>query len=477
MLFGLNERLEQALKDYHDDEDSEWSEVMSLITDSVAVGDLWQVPVDAIPEDMNETDYEEGLLLSRFPACVKKTIRTSRDESLFCAFTSPGKVSTGDLEDPVMSVAYPARDVLSEFADAEIGDGFVINPWSDRFKLSRNEVKKVLDLAGKIPRERVREMKSYRIDPKAVIDTNEILAEWNGEWSDDGKQEKWKLKAYPIMADGRILLLFEMRDEVYAGGYDSLHVDHSISHYRVLEYQLENGELKQIGKYRFNAQDAHVGTVYLYEGKLNASISYEGSSAYSILPMVPTNDEGQFKIYGNVQAVTTNSKHDVIVAYKRNLYDKSRLPLMVFSEDGEAIKRHHDDYAIACTDVTLDREENIWFHMFPSACIKVLNNKEDRVESHSVALQGFGGIAISSDQSKLFVTFSQYESGSVFYVLTRDENGDYVNPIRFEFLPEMKDGKPKGIVDYDIYGYASTMKSWVILNADGKLYLYDIDDC
>ena len=51
------------------------------------------------------------------------------------------------------------------------------------------------------------------------------------------------------------------------------------------------------------------------------------------------------------------------------------------------------------------------------------------------------------------------------------------NRIRFEFSPEMKDGKPKTVRDYDVYGHGSTMKSWVLLNADGKLYLYDIDDC
>ncbi len=28
-----------------------------------------------------------------------------------------------------------------------------------------------------------------------------------------------------------------------------------------------------------------------------------------------------------------------------------------------------------------------------------------------------------------------------------------------------------------VFGQPSTMKSWVLLNADGVLYLYDIDDC
>ena len=98
------------------------------------------------------------------------------------------------------------------------------------------------------------------------------------------------------------------------------------------------------------------------------------------------------------------------------------------------------------------------------------------IGSHRVALQGFDGMALSSDRSRLFVEFSEYEGGSIFYILTRDENGDYTKPVRFEFLPETVEGKPKEVRDYDVYGCSSTMKSWVILNADGKLSLYDIDD-
>ncbi len=479
MLVGLTEKLERALSAFFDDEeDTDWADVMTLITDSVAAGDLWQVPVDAMPDGMNETDYEDGRVLEKFPTCVKKTIGTSRNEELFCAFTSPERVSAGGSENPVLSIPYPAKNLLEEFIFSETSDGFVINPWSDDFKLTKDEAKKVLELAKKVPEERIRGMRSYRIEPRAIIDTNQILADWKGNWDDnDDRQEKWELIAYPIMADGRVLLLFEMKDEIYAGKYDSFHASHTISHYRVLEYQYENGEMKQIGKYRFQGQDSHVGTVYLYDGKLNASISLSGRESYSILPMVPTNDDGQFKIYENIRTLITNSQHDIIVAYDRNLHDKYRLPLMVFSEDGEVTKRYHDEFALACSEINLDEEENIWFHMYPSSTVDVLNTKNTRVDSYPVALQGFDGMAISSDKSKLFVEFSEYKGGSMFYILTRDETGGFVKPIRFEFLPEMKDGKPKDIGEYDVYGHGSTMKSWVILNADGKLYLFNIDDC
>ena len=478
MLNGLNEKLEQALVGFADEKDNTgWADVMTVITDSVAAGDLWQVPVDVMPDGTNETDYEDGHVLSKLPGLVKKTIANKRDETWFCAFTSPEKVTLDSSSEPVMTVAYPAGELLAEFALSESGDGFLINPWSDSFMLDREIAKKVLELAQKVPEERIRAQRAYRLEPKAVIDTNAILAEWADGWEDGGKEEKWELKAYPIMADGRILLLFEMKDEVYDGKEGSFHAAHVVTHCRVLEYRLGDNGPEQIGKYRFNAQDAHVATVYLYDGKLNAAISPEGNEYYEILPMVPTNDEGQFMIYENVRTMIVNSRSKVIVGYERNLLDKSGLPLMVFSETGETVWRYHDEDVLACSELNLDADENIWFHLYPSETVEVLNIQDHRIESHPVSLQGFDGMALSTNRSKLFVEFDEHEGGSLFYVMTREEDGSYGKPIRFEFSPEMKDGKPKTVRDYDVYGHGSTMKSWVLLNADGKLYLYDIDDC
>ena len=36
---------------------------------------------------------------------------------------------------------------------------------------------------------------------------------------------------------------------------------------------------------------------------------------------------------------------------------------------------------IACSELTLDQEENIWFHMFPSETIDMLDTKNDRIAS------------------------------------------------------------------------------------------------
>ena len=133
--------------------------------------------------------------------------------------------------------------------------------------------------------------------------------------------------------------------------------------------------------------------------------------------------------------------------------------------------------ALACLDVNLDSKERVWFHMYPSATLDMLDQDTKRIETHKVALQGFRSFALSTDRSKLYTAFTEYEGGSSHFVMTADVNGDYVNPIRFEFLPEGKDGSILETKDCTVFGQPSTMKSWVLLNADGVLYLYDIDDC
>ena len=476
MLKGLNEKLEKILRDYCEDESTtEWKDVMFVMTHSVAAGDMWHVPVEMIPEGMNETDYADGQLLGNLPMFVKRTIINDGNER-YCAFTSSERVRTGDSKDPVMTVAYPSNVFLEEIARDDNINGFVLNPWSDDLTLDAETVNSLLRIAARVPEDYLRGYRAYQIEPKAIIDTEKILEEWGGGWDDQcDKEEKWELKSYPIMADGRILLLFEMRDELYTEK-SLTEATHRFSHYRVLEYKLEDGNLNQIGKYRFMAQDAHVGTVYLYDGRLNAAICPMDGETYSILPMVPKNDDGQFEIFENVRTMLTDSKREVIVAYKRNLLDKTRLPLLVFDEDGKIRSRYRNDYAHACADVNIDCEENIWLHMFPSSSVVMLDRTSNSVETHRVELQDFDTMALNDDRSKLFVAFCEHEGGASFYVMTRDENGDYGKPIRFEFLPETENDKKKEIAEYDDYGHPSAMKSWVLIKGNAKLYLYDMND-
>ena len=90
----------------------------------------------------------------------------------------------------------------------------------------------------------------YYIEPKAVIDTNEILEAWREGWHDeDGKKEPWELVTYPIMPNGHILLLFKMKGKIYGGRVPDLKEIHSITFFRVLELGVENGKAEILNKY------------------------------------------------------------------------------------------------------------------------------------------------------------------------------------------------------------------------------------
>ena len=479
MIVGVNEKLEKMMFSYQGkDDEVEFDDVMNCVVECVAAGDLWHVPVEAMEDGMNETDFKDGWILEKIPALYKKTIGNKNNEELFCAFTSESTIKMEDTKGAFITVKYPVKDLLYELVTAEECPGLVINPWSDSFFISRENAQKVLDYAEDITSEGVLDLLTYRIEPKAVIDTNKILNDWKENWHDEeGKEETWELVSYPIMADGRVLLLFEMRDEIYGGSYDTFRTIHTHSHYRVLEYQMDNGELKLKNRYRFKAQDAHVGTVFLYGDILRAAISVNGKESYKILTMVPIDDDSQFSIYGAIETVISKSNGDVIVAYNKNLRDQARFPVMVFDRDGEVKQKYRDEWALSCSDVNIDKDEEVWFYMCPSATVNKLDSASKSVESHKVELQGFDAFALSSDNSKLFVHFSEYGGGSVQYIMTVDKNGSYVNPIRFDFRPEDADGNVLEVNDCDVFGRASTEKSCVILNADGKLYLYDIDDC
>ncbi len=105
MIVGQNEKLETVLKLMADNESPvDRDDVLTVIVNSVAVGDIWTVPVDPLDDDTEAEDYPEGMLLEKIPVFVKKTLVTGKDKRFFCAFTSTEKIETDGAELPVMSV-------------------------------------------------------------------------------------------------------------------------------------------------------------------------------------------------------------------------------------------------------------------------------------------------------------------------------------------------------------------------------------
>ena len=478
MIVGYNEKLEDILRAFQDkDNDVDWADVMTAIVNSVAAGDDWYIPVEMMQEGMNETDYEEGWILDHIPGLIKRTIGTKTGKELMCAFTSPDKFSAVHQEE-VMSVRYPAKRLLTEFSQWDSIDGLMLNPWSDDFVIDQEEAEKALAFASDISDRRKQSFRSYRLEPKAVIDTNAILRSWKKGWTDAGSgEENWELLCYPIMSDKRVLVIFEMKDEIHAGKYDSFHVENTYSHFRLLEFGEVNGKLEEIGKYRFMSQNASIGSAFLYDGKLRLAIRDWKNSSYTILPSIPVDDEKQFCVYSNIETMLSDSTGNIIVGYSKNLRDRDRLPVAFFNTEGKIVRAYHDEYALSCLDVNLDRNENVWFHLSPSSTLDRLGEDGRIDESIHLALPGFTCFALSDDLSRLFVSFSEYDGGSTQFILHKNSHGEYTDPIRFEFLPEDENGKRLEVKDSQVFGHCSSMKSWVILNADGRLYLYDINDC
>ncbi len=479
MLMGQIEKLEKLLGKFSDMSSSVTSkDVLECVAESAAAEDSWFVPVDLLEDGMNETDIEEGNSLEGMSLFRKTVITNPAEERYFCAFTSEAAMNADHEEGTRISVKYRARAMLRDLLAADGIKGLVINPWTDAFVVSKKNAAKALDFAERMPESAVAALRSYRLDPKAVIDTNEILEDWRKGWHDeDGKLEPWELVSYPIMPDGHILLLFKMKGEVYGGQAPRLKAIHSVTYYRVLELCVENGKTEILNKYRFKVQDAHVGTAFLHDGVLRAAISVDGSEKYDIVQMLPVDDDRQFTIYRNIETAVMDSDGNIAVAYCKNLRDPARYPVMVYNSDGDTVAQYHDENTLTCLDVNLDSKERVWFHLHPSETLDMLNRDTTRVEMHKVALQGFRAFALSTDGSKLYTAFTEYEGGSSHFVMTADKNGDYINPIRFEFLPESRDGSILETKDCTVFGQPSTMKSWVLLNADGVLYHYDIDDC
>ena len=69
MIVGVNEKLEKMMFSYQGkDDEVEFDDVMNCVVECVAAGDLWHVPVEAMEDGMNETDFKEGWILEKIPA-------------------------------------------------------------------------------------------------------------------------------------------------------------------------------------------------------------------------------------------------------------------------------------------------------------------------------------------------------------------------------------------------------------------------
>ena len=167
MIVGANERLEKLLVRFHDAESNiDAGDVLDCVMESVTVEDCWFVPVEILPDGMNETDVEEGGLLDELSMFRKMVITNKNDESFYCAFTSEKEMNARRKEGTQISVKYKARAMLRDLleTDDEI-KGVVINPWTESFVIRKDNAEMILQLADKVPESVAASFKSYRLEP------------------------------------------------------------------------------------------------------------------------------------------------------------------------------------------------------------------------------------------------------------------------------------------------------------------------
>ena len=246
MMIGLSEKLEWMLQDYHEHLSEENAQnIMNLIAESAAAKETWLVPLEP-PES---EDYDEEIEEDTYHPSRKTFLLNNKGEEFYCAFTGPEKLLNQPSE--MISALQTVPQILNEVVNDTGNRGLVLNPWSDHFILKKEHIVDILKRADRIPVGGSPSLRSIWIPPRAVIDANLMLDEWNTGWKEDPSSERWTLHSSPIMANGNILVVYVRPSTVYSVKGTKPEPEHIINYYRVLEYRLEGSDCKRINAYRF----------------------------------------------------------------------------------------------------------------------------------------------------------------------------------------------------------------------------------
>lgn len=320
----------------------------------------------------------------------------------------------------------------------------------------------------------------YILDPVAVIDTDRVIESWADSWLETFVYEQWKLSSYSVMADGTVLVVFSMEDEVYEMIKGEAKAVHTNTIYRVLQYRLGEDGPEVTGKYRFKLQDGSAKKVFVRDGMLFAAVSRDGSAKATVLQLFPNDDDEQFGIGKYVRDAVQRSNGELFVS-RFDAQNENRKRLVTkYDAEKETAESYYTRNAVSCKALTMDADENIWYHSYPSNEITEIGRDNEFGENHLVALQGFRKFALSDDRSRLVAEFSEYNDESLIFIMHRDSDGDYGMPVRFAFEPTDDHGHVLTSEECNFFGCPEVCKATMILRADGKLYWYDVNsfcDC
>ena len=292
------------------------------------------------------------------------------------------------------------------------------------------------------------EIEPVVLKPCMTIDVLEIVNGWMAEWNEtlESCTEEWNLVAFPVLADGRVALVFESPILAYEADEEGgLRAETIENHYRVLVFDPKSNEL--VGKYRFKIGNGYATTVFFKGDRLYAAVSPEGECQYTALQVWPgSDDEHQIRIGDDINCLAATGAGDIVVSYNGGderfeeaeedaEEEGEELPLIsIFYADGdrkdigcfydEDTEAPSEDYVI---DVTLDRQERIWA-MLDDEETAVMYDKDGSLTVYSLPVSGVSALAVPDDCSCLYASSQDEQEEGCYWLfripMTEDDEKD-----------------------------------------------------
>ncbi len=314
---------------------------------------------------------------------------------------------------------------------------------------------------------------SVRLPFRKVADVSEIISGWQSEWNEgypdqQKNSEPWYFHSPAFLPGNRLALLFEMDEEVLEGHGEVTHV---LNRFRVLVYNLEQMELVQ--RYAFHSQDMEVKTVLSTPDRkgIQAVVRVSGreNGVWSVLPMVPTNDDGQYKIAPYVSRVLQFPNGGIVASYSHNDLDSAKVPVAFWSpDDGSYAGGLKDPDELECAALALDNSCCAWAHLMPSGKIVRMGKEARTFES---AYHGFSEFGVSSNCRLMAVSWQRGPCENRMVLMYR-KGSRYLafGKLEFSHLPGRENP-----LDCKAFGFPVFYGSRFVFNKDGTLYLFDLD--
>ena len=313
---------------------------------------------------------------------------------------------------------------------------------------------------------------SVQLPWRKVADVNEIISGWQKEWNEGYPNEQesaeaWHFHSPAFLPGNRLAFLFELDDEVPEGHGRTAHI---LNRYRVLIYDL--GSMEVVGRFAFHSQDMEVRTVLSApdgEG-IMAVVKVTGreDGSWSVYPMVPVNDDAQFRIGPYVRNAVQLDNGWIAASYSHNDLDETKIPVAAWDPEGKYVAGIRNAEDMECAALTPDNRFGVWAHFMPSGKIVWLGSEELTFQS---VYQGFDAFGISTDRMLAAVSWQKGPCENRMYLMYRKgDRFEAFGKLDFSHLPGEPD--PLGC---GAYGFPVFRGSRFVFNKDGVHYLFDLD--